>query len=48
MQYFVFVAFYQDQGQPHQNLEPIAVEAGTPKIDAILQSVAYLQLKVTM
>ena len=39
-------AFYRDQGQARQKLEPIAGEAETPEIDAVLQSVVYLQLEV--
>jgi hypothetical protein len=42
------VTFYQDQGQVHQIQGPIALEAGTPKIDAALQLMVYLQLEVTV
>lgn len=41
------MASFQDQGQAHQIQGPIALEAGTPKIDAVLQFVVYLQLEVT-
>ena len=37
-----FVASCQDQGQAHQILVPIALEAETPKTGVILQLVAYL------
>lgn len=45
MQYFV--TSFQDQGQAHQIQGPIALEAGTPKTDAVLQLVVYLQSEVT-
>jgi len=37
-----FVASCQDQGQAHQILVPIALEAETPKTGVIHQVVAYL------
>ena len=43
-----FVASFQDQGQAHRIQEPIALEAGTPKTDAVLQLVVYLQSEVTV
>lgn len=39
---------YQDQGQAHQIQGPIALEAETPKIDAALQLLVYLQLEGTV
>lgn len=41
------MASFQDQGQAHQIQGPIALEAGTPKIDAVLQFLVYLQLEIT-
>lgn len=43
-----YATSYQDQGQAHQIQGPIALEAGTPKIDAVLQLLVYLQLEITV